>query len=217
MRQDATACTAQVQVLIDGGDIPQENRPKITSTVLGQARWNNTLLRCSCCTGRCVRGAQGGWETPTNDAQGVEGSDDGTTVCSTMEGKVESASDALIPAGGAMTSQQEQRADAAPCCQCCERQFALSSPETPCPQTCSVTSWDNLVHDLQLLDRLTSKIRARRDVRVAFKTTRQAAALLVLVDTAGGFFKHVVKETITTAVEFLHLLFGLHSGRGISF
>lgn len=165
-------CLMQVQALIDGDDILPEDRPKISSPVVGQARWNNTLMRCSCCTGRCLRGAQGGWEIPAGDTGERERTDSDLNVACISESKVDSALEALLPAGEAKR-QQEPQANSAPCCQCCEQQFASSSDETLYPQACSVTSWEDLVHDIKLLDRLTSQMRYRRNsVRVTFKAAR---------------------------------------------
>ncbi|XP_026194530.1 uncharacterized protein LOC34621151 [Cyclospora cayetanensis] len=48
----------EVQELIDGNEIAEQQQPTVAPEIKGTASWGNTILRCSCCTGKTNRSKQ---------------------------------------------------------------------------------------------------------------------------------------------------------------
>ena len=164
-----------MQEIIDDKEIPEEHRPSVTPEIQGTATWGNGLLRCSCCTGKTNRSKQqqqlqqqmdGDWAE--HDAADPWG-DKVESAAAAATGEAQQGDD-NVPQ---QQQQQQQQQDSSTqqqqqqqklwgeCCSCCER-LVMGGAADSLAQPCSKPTWEEVVEDLKLMDRITGRMRERR-------------------------------------------------------
>ncbi|OEH76351.1 RNB-like protein domain-containing protein [Cyclospora cayetanensis] len=153
----------EVQELIDGNEIAEQQQPTVAPEIKGTASWGNTILRCSCCTGKTNRSKQ-----QQQDEEQLQGPWEEHAAADTWGDSLKRSADADFdalpnssPAHHEQQKQQQQRPQLWGSCCCCERR-AMQDASEAFTLPCTTQTWDTLVADLRLLDRLTANMRSKR-------------------------------------------------------